>query len=88
MMAGKPVLVSSSVPLERIVSLTQSGLVFTAGSSIDLAEKLLTLYKNAELREQLGNNGRKATIQGEMNWEHDQKTLIALYNGYRNSAKI
>jgi glycosyltransferase involved in cell wall biosynthesis len=79
MMVGKPVLVSSSTPLKRIVSSTNSGLVFQAGSSHDCSEKILELFENKELCHRLGNNGVQATLHGGLNWETTQKSLIDLY---------
>ncbi|HEY4653180.1 MAG TPA: glycosyltransferase family 4 protein [Cyclobacteriaceae bacterium] len=79
MMVGKPVLVSSSTPLKRIVSSTNSGLVFQAGSSHDCSEKILELFRNKELCQRLGNNGVHATLHGGLNWETTQKSLIDLY---------
>ncbi len=80
MMAGKPLLVSSSAPLKRLVEACESGLVFEAGNPKDFAEKVNQLYRNKNLRNQLGNNGIKATIDGDLNWETTQHVLIDLYN--------
>lgn len=80
MMAGKPLLVSSSAPLKRLVERYQSGLVFSAGDPLDFAEKVLTLYKDSSLCEKLGNNGKHVTLHENVNWDHDQQALINLYN--------
>lgn len=80
MMAGKPLLVSSCAPLKRIVENCQSGLVFEAGNPKDFADKVNILYENKSKRDQLANNGIKATVDGNLNWETTQHTLIDLYN--------
>ena len=80
MMTGKPVIVSSSAPLKRIVSATNAGVIFEADNSVDLAKKITELYQNKPLQEQLGENGMKATLQGTWNWEHEQKKLVDLYS--------
>lgn len=80
MMAGKPLLVSSSAPLKRLVERYQSGLVFRAGDPMDFAEKVLTLYKDSSLCEKLGNSGKRVTLHENVNWDHDQEALINLYN--------
>lgn len=80
MMAGKPLLVSSSAPLKRLVERYQSGLVFSAGDPLDFAEKVLTLYKDSSLCEKLGNSGKRVTLHENVNWDHDQEALINLYN--------
>lgn len=79
MMTGKPVVVSSSDPLKRIVSLINSGVIFEAGNPADLADKIRNIYKNEALLQLLGENGLKATMEGDWNWEHEQKKLINLY---------
>jgi glycosyltransferase involved in cell wall biosynthesis len=80
MMTGRPVMVSSSAPLKRIVSATNSGVIFEAENAADLAEGILSLYRSKELQQQLGQNGITATIQGTWNWEHEQKKLTDLYS--------
>lgn len=79
MMAARPVLVSSSAPLKRIVETTQSGLVFEAGDPKDFADKVLSLYHDRALADSLGANGRKATVNGTLNWDNEQQTLIEFY---------
>ena len=79
MMSGKPVLVSSSDPLKRLVNSTHSGLVFEANNPEDFATKILALYKNKSLAHELGENGFKATAQGDLNWDHEQNNLIHFY---------
>ena len=79
MMVGKPLLVSSSTPLMRIVSETQTGLVFRAGDANDLANKILELHKNSSKRTQLGKNGKVATLEGNYNWQNTGKDLIEFY---------
>lgn len=79
MMAGRPLLVSSSAPLKRYVELCRSGVVFRAGDERDLAEKVRMLYKDNALSRQLGDNGRRATIEGDLNWETTQLALTGMY---------
>lgn len=79
MMAGRPLLVSSSAPLKRIVDQYRSGLVFTAGDDRDFAKKANALYDNPALAKELGANGVKATVKGELNWENTQVALVNLY---------
>ncbi len=79
MMTGKPLLVSSSTPLKRLVEKYQSGLVFEAGNSRDFADKVLMLYNEPSLCKKLGDQGKQVTTEENVNWEHDQKELINLY---------
>jgi len=83
MMAGKPLLVSSSAPLKRLVEKYQSGLVFEAGNDRDFANKAEELFNNQNQSLVLGQNGRKATIDGKLNWDEDQINLVNLYNNLR-----
>ena len=79
MMSGKPLLVSSSAPLKRLIEKHQAGLVFEAGNYLDFADKVKVLYTNSELRNQLSKNGIKASLEGDLNWETTQQELINLY---------
>lgn len=79
MMAGKPLLVSSSAPLKRLVEKCQSGRVFEAGNDHDFALKVEELFNNESLSRSLGENGMRATLEGKLNWDEDQKNLIDLY---------
>ena len=79
MMSSRPVVVSSSDPLRRIVSSTNSGLVFEAGNPEDLASVIKRLYEDRNLRNELAANGMKATAEGTLNWDHEQNELVRFY---------
>jgi len=79
MMSGRPLLVSSSDPLKRVVEATNSGLVFTANNPQDFAVKTLELYSNKDLCNKLGLNGKTATAEGLMNWDEEQSVLVDFY---------
>jgi glycosyltransferase involved in cell wall biosynthesis len=79
MMSGRPLLVSSSDPLRRLVNSTSSGLVFEANNPQDFASKVLTLYNDRTLGNTLGANGRQATTEGNLNWDTEQLQLIHFY---------
>jgi glycosyltransferase involved in cell wall biosynthesis len=79
MMAGKPVLVSSCAPLLRIVSETESGLIFKADDAGDCADKILALYNDPAMCKKLGANGFKAST-GNYSWETTASKLIKLYS--------
>jgi glycosyltransferase involved in cell wall biosynthesis len=79
MMSARPVLVSSSDPLKRIVNGTDAGLVFEAGNPRDFASAVLRLYNDKNLAERLAANGLKATAHGSLNWDHEQNELIRFY---------
>lgn len=79
MILGKPVIVSSCKPLERIIKMTKGGLVFTTNDPNDLAAKIEYLYKNKKLLKKLGRFGLMATRYGKWNWESTSKELIFIY---------
>ena len=78
MAAGKPVVVSDVVPMERIVSEQKCGLVFRSGNAESLAEQLANLSEQ-NLREKMGKNGVRA-VEEEYNWDKDSTAM-------RNSLK-
>jgi len=78
MLMGKPVIVSDCRPLKRIVEETEAGLVFRAGDARDLADKIVSLYKDHELRNYYGKQGHEAVLK-KYNWQRESKKLIKLY---------
>jgi len=79
MMTSNPVLVSSCNPLKRIITSTNSGLVFNAGNPKDFASKVDQLYNNLSLRKELGINGYIQSTSGEFGWQHSASNLIDIY---------
>ncbi|NOY77788.1 MAG: glycosyltransferase family 4 protein, partial [Calditrichaeota bacterium] len=73
----KPVLVSSSPPLKRIVEETACGLVFEAGNPEDFAEKLLQMARSHRLQE-WGEAGHRAVVE-TYNWEKESQKLVRIY---------
>lgn len=80
MMSGQPLLVSSCAPLKRLVEKFQSGMIFKAGDAKDFAMQVRKLHSNKSLQEQLGANGRKATLEGNLNWDYSKNDLLNLYH--------
>jgi glycosyltransferase involved in cell wall biosynthesis len=68
MAVGRPVVASRIGGLSWTVQDGATGLLFEAGDSVDLAEKLSRLLDDSELREQLGTNGRKR-FEAEYTWD-------------------
>lgn len=84
MMAARPVLVSSSDPLKRIISTHHAGLVFEAGNAKDFADKILELYNDRAQAAALGENGKNITLHGDLNWDTEQKNLVTFYKDVFN----
>lgn len=78
MLATKPLLVSSSTPLNRIVTETGAGRVFIAENPASCAEKILEFYKNPGESIKLGEAGFKAAT-GKYSWETTGAELVKVY---------
>lgn len=86
MLLEKPVVAANCNPIERIINETKCGLVYKSNISNGLAECIKKLYKDPELREQQGKNGKKA-VMGKYNWENTSKNLIKLYKEIENECR-
>ena len=81
MCCGKPLIVSDCTAQKNVVQETNCGLIHKAGDERELAEKILQFYKNAELRQQMGANGKKAVME-KYNWEKTSGNLIDFYSSF------
>ncbi len=82
MCCGKPLIVSDCTAQKNVVQETNCGLIHKAGDEKELAEKILQFYKNPELRQKMGANGKKAVME-KYNWEKTSKNLIDLYSSFK-----
>ena len=78
MMLGIPIIAAAKTNMDQITEQTQSGLVIEYGDLQDLESALNSLAEDPDLRERLGNNGRKAYL-GEYSWEIMARRLTDLY---------
>lgn len=86
MAMGKPVVVSSAKPLERIVKETGAGLVYSSGDAEALAKALIRIYRDNELATRLGEAGKKVACQ-KYNWEAEAEKLVGLYQDLQKTIK-
>jgi glycosyltransferase involved in cell wall biosynthesis len=77
MMLAKPVIVSSTRPMMRIVNDAQCGLIFEVQNPQSLAEVIIQCRDEAE-RRRLGENGQHA-VEDRYNWRQTVQTLLDLY---------
>jgi glycosyltransferase involved in cell wall biosynthesis len=77
MIMGRPVLVSSTKPMMRVVADANCGLVFQERDPASLAERVLELRDEA-LRQRLGENGRSA-VESRYNWKTSVRPLLDVY---------
>lgn len=78
MIFEKPVVASNCNPIARIINETKSGLIFQSNNERELAEKILYLYRQPELRHKMGMNGKRAVLE-KYNWENAAKNLLNIY---------
>ncbi len=78
MAMGKPVVVSDCRSLKRIIKSAKCGLVFKAGDPRDLAEKIVQLWRDQELRTLLEKNAKKTALE-KYNWTNMRVKLIKIY---------
>ncbi|CAN5514637.1 glycosyltransferase family 4 protein [soil metagenome] len=83
MAMGKPVIVSNSTAQAKVIEEEQAGLIHEAGNEKDLAEKILQLYKDPELKKKLGENA-KTSVLNKYNWTITSEELIRLYHTLNN----
>lgn len=81
MLIKKPVLVSSSRPLARIVKKASSGMIFQANNPKDCASKIISLKVNRKSLLKFGKNGFEYVFKKGNNWEQKSlKNLLKAYN--------
>lgn len=81
--AGLPVIASDVPPMRRVIEETSCGIVTPAGDSKALADAMVQLFRNPELRHRFGANGQKA-IAGQYGWSNDASRYVdAIERGAR-----
>lgn len=83
MLAGLPVLATEVIPIQRIITQEDCGLVCRDLDTADIAEKLERL-RNPELRIALGRNGHEA-VKRTWNWEKDKVQLANAMKSIRSN---
>ncbi len=78
MLFERPLIVSDCKPQEKIINGENCGLLFKSNNSNDLSEKILKLYKDKNLRKEMGINGRNA-VENKYNTQIAGKNLVNLY---------
>jgi glycosyltransferase involved in cell wall biosynthesis len=75
---GKPLLVSDAIAQKNLIEKVSCGFVHKERDYEDFSLKILKLFRDKELRNTLGENG-KYFVRNEFLWEHTSKHLIELY---------
>jgi glycosyltransferase involved in cell wall biosynthesis len=78
MHSSLPVVASDCQPLRRILESEKAGLIYPSEDPVGLAEALVLLGQDPEMRAELGRNGYNA-VQERFNWRATSRPLIDLY---------
>ena len=85
MLMKRAVIVSDIPPMRELVKDGDTGLVFKAGDTGDLAAKCVAVLQSADLRERLGENAR-AWVVRERGWAALAKRYLSLYDNLTRSS--
>ena len=85
-MAKKPILVSSSKPLKRVILASKSGFIFQAGDYKSCAKTILKAYKLRDEFDKIGLNGYDYVTKHGYNWEQkSENELERIYENLSNN---
>jgi glycosyltransferase involved in cell wall biosynthesis len=74
-----PIISSDCLPLERIITETDTGFIYKNDSPVALASLLEKLYNDRTFLKDKGVNGRKAVL-AKYNWNFDKEILVKAYD--------
>jgi glycosyltransferase involved in cell wall biosynthesis len=78
MLFERPIVVTNSKPILKLVEETSCGFTFEDLNAEDMAEKIMTLYRQPSLRKTMGQNGKNAVMK-KYNLQNAGKNLEKLY---------
>lgn len=82
MARGKPVIASNIGGIPDIVKDGINGYLFEVGNERDLANKIIMLYNNENLRKEMGINSRKL-VEDKYTWKKVSKRYLEVFEGLR-----
>ncbi|RLG31401.1 glycosyltransferase family 1 protein [Methanosarcinales archaeon] len=77
MACGKPIVATNTEGFE-VLEQSNAGLLVNPENSQELANAIIKLLRNDQLREQMGANGRKAAVAG-YSWDNSAKKTISVF---------
>jgi len=80
LLSKKPILVSDSKPLKRIISKHDAGFIHKASNSKSFANEVTHIYNNYESATKKAINGYNACTKGNLNWPNTGKELLNFYS--------
>jgi glycosyltransferase involved in cell wall biosynthesis len=87
MLMKRTVIVSDIPPMRELVRDGETGIVFKAGDTDDLAAKCITALQSDELRARLGENAR-AWVLRERGWATLATRYLSLYDDLVGSSDL
>ena len=75
----RPLVTTDCTLIQHVVESSEAGIVVPSGSSEALADALVDLWRQPELRARMGQNGREA-VKSRYNWDVTVKDMIAMYH--------
>jgi len=78
---GIPSITSDVGGLTEVNSNNKTGIVINANNPKELADSVMSLYRNKALREKFGNNARQRVVKN-FSWNNNVNKMITLYNEY------
>ena len=79
MSTGLAILISNFPKLSKFISDINCGIPVDPTNPKEIAKVIEHLYKNPDLKREMGENGKKA-ILNKYNWDNEQNKLIRLYH--------
>lgn len=77
MSLSKPILVSSSAPLARVIIKSQAGVVFDAGDIMSCAKEMIYLMDKSSNLSEMGSNGYCYVTESGNNWEESSEIILS-----------
>jgi len=81
---SKPVLVSDAIAQKHLIEKIKGGKVHKEKDPVDFAAKVMELYQDESLRDELGANGKRF-IEEEFCWEKVSANLCNLYKSFEKN---
>jgi glycosyltransferase involved in cell wall biosynthesis len=78
MAASRPVIAAKFSDIPTVLEDHENGVLVEPGSDVELADAILELAHDAELRDRLGRAGRR-TITSSYTWQHNAETISNLF---------
>jgi glycosyltransferase involved in cell wall biosynthesis len=79
MAAGKPVIAARTGGMTEIVASAGAGLLVERGDPAGLAEAILHLLRDDDLRQRMGERGRRAVLE-QYDWPRIGERLLGYYH--------